>query len=55
MAILIKNIDMPKTCYGCNFYDDISHYCDVANRRMYQIDNPKPRWCPLEEVEDDGE
>lgn len=54
MSVLIKNMDMPKTCDGCFFYDDISRYCDVANRRLYQIDRPKPRWCPLVEVKEDG-
>lgn len=55
MTILIKDMDAPKSCDGCQFYDDISRYCDAANRRIYKIDQPKPRWCPIKEVDEDGE
>ena len=50
MTVLIKNMDKPKSCDGCQFYDDISRYCDAANRRLYKIDQPLPRWCPIEEA-----
>ena len=52
MTVLIKNMDKPNSCDGCQFYDDISRYCDVANRRIYQVDRPKPNWCPVKEVKD---
>lgn len=53
MAVLIKNINAAKSCDGCFFYDDMSRYCDVANRRLYMIDRPKPRWCPVVQVKED--
>ncbi len=52
MTVLIKNMEAPKTCDGCHFYDDIDRYCDAADRHLYRSDRPKPDWCPIEEVKD---
>ena len=50
--IIVKTMDEPKSCDGCYFYDDLAKYCDAANRKVYGIDRPRPRWCPIEEVKD---
>lgn len=52
MTVLIKNMDAPSTCSSCQFYDDISRYCDAEDRHLYKHDLPKPVWCPIEEVKD---
>lgn len=52
MTVLIKNMEAPRSCNGCQFYDDIGRYCDAADRHLYKADMPKPSWCPIEEVKD---
>ena len=52
MSILIKGMDMPKTCCDCNF--NIAGWCtaDLASER---IEFPgRPDWCPLVEVPKHG-
>ena len=52
MSVLIRDMDAPRSCDACPFYDDISRYCDAKNRHIYKADRPKPAWCPVQEVED---
>lgn len=45
--ITVKGLTEPRTCDGCHFYDDIARYCDAKSRRIYKVDGPRPRWCPV--------
>ena len=51
MSILIKGMDMPKSCGECFFYDNggcfVTVYIVLRKRGK-----DKPEWCPLVEVED---
>lgn len=57
MAILIPNMEMPKSCFFCHLYKGES--LDPKGRRGYFICavtkiqpplNIRPSWCPLVEV-----
>ena len=52
MSVLVKGMDMPKSCGECFFYNDggcvVTMYIVLLKR-----DEDKPKWCPLEEVEDE--
>ena len=52
MSIIVKNLEVPETCVWCYFYDKVNFYCEATRRRIYKIDNPKPKWCPIEEVKE---
>lgn len=65
-SILIKNTNMPETCDYC----PLSHYypntmrvwCNAEAKLLIDDYDPmqadhkikKPKWCPLEEVEDES-
>lgn len=50
MSILIKGMEMPKSCYTCPFCDYVSARCDAVKGTPY---TPTSRyevradWCPL--------
>lgn len=47
--VIIKGMEMPESCYGCdlaNFFTDETPYC---RRRMRAVNRKvgRPDWCPL--------
>ena len=58
MCIIIKGLDMPKSCYPCTFnrgeytpeyYE--KRYCDITGHAISKKDYKKrPKDCPLMEV-----
>ena len=52
MSVLVKGMKMPKSCGECFFYNGGG--CFVTMRIvLLKRDEDKPKWCPLEEVEDE--
>lgn len=60
MSILIKDMEMPKSCKTCNFCNEINFegylwfdfYCRAKDKSFDLNKNEdKPDWCPLIEVE----
>ena len=49
MATIIKNFTPAPTCWQCRFLTEAEWLCLAANRHIYKSDNPKPKWCPIEE------
>lgn len=68
MSVLIKGMDMPKSCAACKFrwsdsesVDPFTDYCFLTNARLGYYDNKRAKWkkerrkdCPLVEVNDDA-
>lgn len=58
--ILIKNMEMPKSCYTCQFCDNYEGSFCLATNNEHQIDHMtairrRPKWCPLVEVKPHGD
>lgn len=56
MSVIVKGMDMPKTCNGCWSFDPESEThgaCMAALQIAHDTDKGKPDWCPLEEVDDE--
>lgn len=52
MSVLIKGIEMPKSCFACDFYSGNECYLysyGIPARYNYNPDT-KPEWCELVEV-----
>ena len=52
MSILIKGMEMPKSCFACDFYSGNECYLysyGIPARYNYNPDT-KPEWCELVEV-----
>lgn len=51
MSVLVKGMQMPKSCGECFFYNDggcfVTMYIVLLKRN-----EDKPEWCPLVEVEE---
>lgn len=64
MSVLIKGMDMPKSCAACKFrtsynesLDPFTDYCELTNARLGYFANDRAKWkkerkknCPLVEV-----
>ena len=57
MSVLIKDMEMPKACLDCHFYDPFGGFLCAATRRKFggaTEFNPfcggQPDWCPLIEI-----
>ena len=50
--ILIKNMEMPKDCYGCQFLDAETMFCNLTGERVTHDEGQFQRmdFCPLVEV-----
>ena len=49
MSVLIKGMDMPRNCDECPFAEATAElYC---NSYVLSFEE-RPKWCPLEEVEE---
>ena len=60
MSVIVRGMEMPKCCEECIFSIHDPTGGSSACAKMHQIilrkmNESRPRWCPLEEVqEDDG-
>ncbi len=57
MGVYIKGMEMPESCYDCDFTNDGFYLCKAAH--LYkQLENDceerRPDWCPLIEVPQHG-
>ena len=52
MSIIIKGMDMPKSCNNCPMCSVIEWWCDALNRNLVHAiaDTGRAEWCPLVEV-----
>ena len=51
--VIIENMDMPKRCEDCRFYDKIFGGCDLMHYfTLRHYGQEKPDWCPLKEVKE---
>ena len=51
MAIIIETMDKPTSCWKCPFLTEEEWRCLAANRHVYNVEQPIPAWCPIEEAE----
>ena len=57
MSLLIKGMEMPESCYNCDFTNDGFYLCKAAHPYKpleNDCEERRPDWCPLVEVSDDG-
>lgn len=54
MSVLIKNMEMPKTCWGCQFGDDCGEtvHCNITGESQIA---DKRHDCPLIEIPPHGD
>ena len=56
MSVLVKDMDMPKSCADCPCGDAQDGWCYVHNEVLERMENgypsteTRPEWCPLVEV-----
>ena len=60
MDILIKGMEMPKSCYTCQFCDNYEGSFCLATNDEHQIDHMtairrRPKWCPLVALPEHGD
>lgn len=54
MSILIRGMEMPKSCKGCRFAVD-GFCCAYPGVNIFALqENIRPEWCPLVEVPPHG-
>ena len=57
MSVLIKGMEMPKSCESCPCYYETEgawrNECEVLQREHY-ITDERPDWCPLVEIPPHG-
>lgn len=55
MSIMIKDMEMPDSCYGCRMRTD-SDFCSAMPKEFcgYTDDIKRPGWCPLIELPSHG-
>ncbi len=56
MSVLIKGMEMPKSCIFCELYDADYYWCRAAKKEYHEtIENKAhPDWCPLVSVPPHG-
>ena len=47
MAIIIKTMDKPTSCWKCPFLTEAEWLCLVSKRHVYNVEQPIPAWCPI--------
>lgn len=47
MAIIIETMNEPSSCWRCPFLTEQEWLCIPANRHVYNVEQPKPKWCPV--------
>lgn len=52
MAIILKTMDKPTSCWRCPFLTEEEWLCIPAKRHVYNTDQPKPSWCPVMDVQE---
>lgn len=56
MSVLIKNMEMPQSCYYCGLTDTSFINCVAFEKPIVLEDDceeTRPDWCPLVEVPDE--
>lgn len=54
MAVLIKNMEMPRSCEECRFHDAQVDGCSLMHCFcLMKHGQDKPSWCPMVEVHGD--
>ena len=52
MSVLIKNMEMPESCYRCPMANDDFYLCGATEKYLENdSEDRRPDWCPLIEVE----
>ena len=51
MSVLVKGMKMPNSCGECLFYNGGGCFVTMSIV-LLKRDEDKPKWCPLEEVEE---
>ena len=56
MSVLIKGMEMPKSCHECRLYEGDIYYCSAADKMLDIPDSSaeKCQFCPLAEVPQHG-
>lgn len=57
MSVIVKNMEMPKSCMVCPVYSMSEHWCDAMNRNLTHAISESTRraeWCPLVRVPPHG-
>lgn len=47
MAIIIKTMDKPTSCWRCRFLTEAEWLCLACKRYVYNVEQPIPAWCPI--------
>ena len=58
MSVLIRGMEMPKSCYVCPFCDYVSARCDAVKRNPYTPESryeKRADFCPLVPVPPHGD
>ena len=51
MSILIKDMEMPKSCYRCPMANDDFYLCGATEKYLENdSEERRPDWCPLVEI-----
>lgn len=50
MDLIIKGMDMPKSCFECRFYQSDMDYCEATGTDYPYLEEVKLKDCPLVEV-----
>lgn len=50
MSLMIKGMDMPKSCFECRFYQNEMDYCEVTDTDYPFLEELKLKDCPLSEI-----
>lgn len=50
MDLIIKGMDMPKSCFECRFYQSDMDYCEATGTDYPFLEEVKLKDCPLVEV-----
>lgn len=57
MGVYIKGMEMPESCYNCEFTNDCFYLCKAAHPYKpleNDCEERRPDWCPLVEVQPHG-
>ena len=57
MGVLIRGMEMPKTCHECRLYEGDIYYCSAADKEIDISDSSegKCQFCPLVPVPPHGD
>lgn len=50
MDLIIKDMDMPKSCFECRFYQSDMDYCEATGTDYPFLEEVKLKDCPLTKI-----